>query len=351
MTLPLFPEATPEAALAVWREIEAVLPPPSETRAEQLVQLRESPFPLQQDSKWPGEQAPREILNRLAADIYKAADKCGFPNGLGKDGAARFDDLAKDVVAKLDINAAQAASGQGGMFRYISMQLVQAIYPWRYPNAFDSSKVTSARRLRNPYQDIIGRLWWQHRFFGNSSLPEDLIESVLGRPSSLGRDPRIAAGFVAALKDANAMNEASWRDLAKDFRIAASWLDAAQLDDASLRQLFMILIDKGTPVPEIGHWRMIMGEHTQRVVARVFAADGAIEIKDAAAAGSSIKSFRARKPGHLQINTFASMLGIDPELLTEIERGTCGPDQLAPVVRKVAALGCDLGDSVVFGRP
>ncbi len=349
-SLPLFPEAAPGAALAVWREIEAALPPPSEPRGDALLALREAPIPLKEEPRWPGEQAPPGILDALATDIYRAADESGFPNSVSSDGARRFDALAKGILKQLDIQPTQAMSGQGGMFRYFSMQLVQAVGPWRFPDAFDSTRDTSARRLRNPYQDIIGRLWWQSYFFDDREVSQDLIETVLGRPGSLGRDARIARAFVDVIMELSINDEAIRRATAKDVTVAAAWLSAVDLDDKSLTNLFKMLADRSNPVPDIIEWSTATRDSDAEPVKRIAKLDQELVVRDPKAAGTAIKSFRARRPANLQIGVLASTLDVKLELLTEIENGTCGPAAMAHVIRKLMALGCDFGDSVTIDR-
>lgn len=347
-SLPLFPEASPEAALAVWREIESRLPSKHESRSEALSALRANPIHLREEPRWPGAQAPTDILDQLATDIYAAAEASGFPNRATPAGHRQFDSQVRSLVAALDLVPAQAMSGNGGMFRWISLGLVQAVGPWRFPDAFDSEKETSARRLRNPYQDIIGRLWWQHRFFGDRDVSQDLMEGILGRPGALGRDIRIATAYLDVVEATHMGSEDDQRDFAKRFRIAAAWLAAVELDDATLDRVLRMVADTDTPVPDIIEWAAGLTETVGEQELRVVPVDQNLEVVDANAAGAAIKAFRIRPSGNITIGALAAMLGIEESMLTEMEVGTCGAVAMTPALRKLIALGCDFGASVKF---
>jgi hypothetical protein len=345
-SLPLYPEASPEAALAVWREIESGLPSKHESRSEALSALRSNPIHLREEPRWPGAQASMDILDQLAIDIYAAAETSGFPKRASSESHRQFDAQVRSLVAALDLTPAQAMSGNGGMFRWISLGLVQAVGPWRFPDAFDSDKETSARRLRNPYQDIIGRLWWQHRFFGDRDVSQDLMEGILGRPGVLGRDIRIATAYLDVVEATKMGSEDDQRDFAKRFRIAAAWLAAVELDDATLDRILRMVADTDTPVPDIIEWATRLVDTMGDQLLRAVPADQEIEVADARAVGVAIKAFRVRPSGHLTIGALASMLGIEEIILTEMEAGTCSTGAMGPAVRKLIALGCDFGMSV-----
>lgn len=345
-SLPLYPEASPEASLIVWREIEARLPVPSEPRGEALAELRANPIPLREEARWPGAAAPADSLERLANEIHLAAEACGFPDRAAPAGLRAFDARVKTLIAGLDLTPAQAMSGRGGMFRWISMGLVQAVGPWRFPEAFDASKNTDARRLRNPYQDIIGRLWWQHRFFGDRDVSQDLIETILGRPGSLGSDTRVAGSFVEFLTADGITSEDERRETAKRMRILAAWMSLTELDDDALHRVFRMLADFNTPLPDIVTWTTNLARADDEPPRRVVRHDEPIEIVDPVDAGRAISAFRARQPGSLQVSALAEMLGIDEAMLTEMERGTCGTTTMAPAARRLIAFGCDFGESL-----
>lgn len=182
-----------------------------------------------------GTPVERSTIESVQAGLRDLADSLGFPDALGRQRAAAFDQPATRILhEQMQIVPADAASTE--VWNFVSLVVLPDIAVWRFPSRAEN------RILGHP-RNTFRRLWWRGEVVGPdlidapAGLGEDELVNIMERPT-LAANPVIARALaeriVALDADLGIARSEVMRDVAKRvLRLQAS----VNLDVLSREQL------------------------------------------------------------------------------------------------------------------